>query len=407
MPQHDDGTARHREATLVQAVAGYRPDQFLFASPHATLLTIGPVQPLSHSAVPLAQRASQALADAATQHGALPPVLIGAVPFDVMQPARLAVTTQYLRGGAAQAYVTEAAGPTRAPLIARTQPWPLPADFESAVAQALTEQREGELTKVVLARTLRLRFDGELDVAALLSTLLRRHARRAYTYAVPAADDASQPVAERSVFVGASPELLVRRQGSRIFLNPLAGSAARRHDQDEDVTVGLQLLKSAKDLHEHAIVTESIARVLHPFCRSLNVPSSPSLIMTDALWHLSTEIEGELMDASLSSLDLALALHPTPAVCGNPRGLAQSAIARLEPFDRALFAGFVGWMDGTGDGEWAVALRCAECAARTATLYAGAGIVPGSDPQRELQETQTKFRTMLSAMGVDQAIAAR
>ena len=113
-----------------------------------------------------------------------------------------------------------------------------------------------------------------------------------------------------------------------------------------------------------------------------------------------------MIDPSLTSLDLALALHPTPAVCWHPLSVARAAIAGLEPFDRSLFAGFVGWMDAAGDVEWVVALRCADCATRSATLYAGAGIVAGSNPQAERLETQTKFRTMLSAMGVDQAIAA-
>ncbi len=124
------------------------------------------------------------------------------------------------------------------------------------------------------------------------------------------------------------------------------------------------------------------------------------------MWHLSTTIEGELADPTTTSLDLAYALHPTPAVGGFPTALAKTAIAELETFDRGLFAGFVGWMDAAGDGEWAVSLRCALCEPHQATLYAGAGIVPGSVPAAETAETQTKFRTMLNALGLERALSA-
>ena len=176
-----------------------------------------------------------------------------------------------------------------APLLqAQTTPWPAPQDFETSVEQALVQLRQGPLSKVVLARTLRLQFDRDLDVSALLTTLLRKHPQ-AYTYAVPVTRAQDQ---DASVFVGATPELLVRREGMRVFLNPLAGSAARRHDPSDDDAVAQALMRSDKDLREHAVVIDAIAHVLRPLCKTLHVPEAPSLISTDALWHLSTVIEG-------------------------------------------------------------------------------------------------------------------
>lgn len=119
------------------------------------------------------------------------------------------------------------------------------------------------------------------------------------------------------------------------------------------------------------------------------------------MWHLSTELKGELTDLSVSSLELAAALHPTPAVCGTPTNAAKEAIKQIEPFDRGFFTGMVGWCDADGDGEWVVTIRCAEAEEHALRLYAGAGIVAGSKPEEELAETSAKFRTMLLAMGMN------
>lgn len=161
------------------------------------------------------------------------------------------------------------------------------------------------------------------------------------------------------------------------------------------------MLSSAKDLHEHAVVADAVAAALRPFCRTLDVPEKPSLIKTETMWHLSSVIKGELSDPSVTALELAAALHPTPAVCGTPTDLAREAILSIEPFDRDFFTGMVGWCDDAGDGEWIVTIRCAEAEERSLRLYAGAGVVAGSKPEDELQETSAKFRTMLRAMGVN------
>ncbi|MBV8195610.1 MAG: chorismate-binding protein, partial [Candidatus Dormibacteraeota bacterium] len=147
---------------------------------------------------------------------------------------------------------------------------------------------------------------------------------------------------------------------------------------------------------------DAVADTLAPFCSELEVDRQPSLHATATLWHLRTSIRGRLRDDSPDALTLAAALHPTPAVCGMPPDAALSLIRELEPFDRRFYAGIVGWVDARGDGEWVIALRCAEIMGRTARLYAGAGIVSGSDPAAEDREADVKFGAMLRALGVAQ-----
>jgi isochorismate synthase len=211
----------------------------------------------------------------------------------------------------------------------------------------------------------------------------------AYTFAAPTAT---------GTIVGASPELLVSRFGREVRSNPLAGSAARAGDPAEDRENGERLLASAKDHEEHAIVVEAIARTLEPRCRELSWDREPVLLETPNVWHLSTRFRGLLRGPAPSALDLVRELHPTPAVAGEPRDAALAAIERLEPFDRGAYAGPVGWVDASGDGEWAIALRCAELQDDRATLYAGAGIVADSDPADEVDETDRKFRAFLDAL---------
>ena len=390
----------------------YTGVEHIFASPCATFIAADAVPLVLDPHRSLSQQVTAAL-QAAQHAGAGPaPVVLGALPFDQGGVAALGVSSRYqrwaplARAGAVApadtgqpAVFLESAGDTQ---IVSRRAWPDASVYEAAVDTALERFHPDTLSKVVLSRTLEVTADKPLDRAQLLHRLLVKNPH-GLTYAVPLTESDAQGTP--GVFIGASPELLVRRIGNRVFLNPLAGSAPRRHDAEHDVQTGQALLASRKDLAEHAIVIDAIVAVLRPLCKRLDVPSGPSLTATDALWHLSTVIEGELADAATTALDLAYALHPTPAVCGHPLRAAQQAIAELEPFDRGLFAGFVGWMDAQGDGEWAVTLRCAKLVGAHAVLYAGAGIVPGSVPALETAETQTKFRTMLSAMGLDTTLA--
>ncbi|MEV1178713.1 chorismate-binding protein, partial [Nonomuraea sp. NPDC049784] len=170
----------------------------------------------------------------------------------------------------------------------------------------------------------------------------------------------------------------------------------------EDQAIGQRLLNSVKDRHEHRLVVDAVAAALAAHCDHLHVPE-PTLLATPTMWHLATPIIGRLTTPAPSSVELAAALHPTPAVCGTPTAEAASLIAELEGglgVDRGYFAGLVGWQDAAGDGEWAIALRggVLEESQQRLRLYAGAGIVAGSDPDHELAETDAKFLTMLRAL---------
>jgi isochorismate synthase len=268
-------------------------------------------------------------------------------------------------------------------------PEPLPDAYEGAVAEAVDMIHQGRLSKVVLARTIRVEAGRTLDPRGLL-----RHLRAVepdgYSFAVN--------TGEGRTLIGASPELLLSRFGREIRANPLAGSAPRAGDPAEDRENAERLGSSPKDRREHAIVVEDVFRTLHPLCRELAYDHGPQLLATANVWHLSTRFRGVLKDPSVTALDLVRALHPTPAVCGTPRGEAMRTIAELEPVPRGAYAGAVGWMDADGDGVWALALRCAELDGSTARLFAGAGIVADSDPSAELDETERKFRAFLDSL---------
>jgi isochorismate synthase len=199
--------------------------------------------------------------------------------------------------------------------------------------------------------------------------------------------------------VGASPELLLSRRGALVVSAPLAGSVPRSRDASEDEQRAARLLRSAKDRHEHRFVVEQILDGLRPFTTDLHFEREPTVTATHSMWHLSTRISGRLRDLGTSSLRLALALHPTPAVCGTPTERAADFIAAAEPFDRGYFTGTLGHMDATGDGDWIVTIRCAEVGPSGVRVFAGAGIVEHSVPALELEETDAKMQTMLAALG--------
>jgi isochorismate synthase len=186
-----------------------------------------------------------------------------------------------------------------------------------------------------------------------------------------------------------------------VTCQPFAGSAPRSADSDLDAATGAALADSAKNRHEHQLVIDTTAEVLRPLCNELTIAPTPKLSRTAALWHLRTPISGRLRDTSTTALDLALALHPTPAVGGVPPDAAAKLIATLEG-DRGFYAGAVGWCDARGDGAWAVSIRCAQLSAdrRTALAHSGGGIVAESDPDDEVAETTMKFVTILTALGV-------
>ncbi|AOX99749.1 isochorismate synthase [Jeongeupia sp. USM3] len=372
---------------------------FFFASPrltflghglHARLRSPGREALLAHQVGELFASARQA--------GIAAPVLAGALPFDADDAAVLFVPERTHRAGRLAHAQIRAAAPR--PLHGRIRQVPEAAVYHHAVDEALRRFATTALEKVVLSRALEVHAPGGIDVRALL-TQLAAHNPNGFTFALDLFERGGHSIHRPLRLMGASPELLVSRHGRTLTANPIAGTLPRSKDPVEDEARGHSLLASAKDLHEHALVVDAVAKSLAPLCRTLVVPPRPSLIKTATLWHLSTLVHGEVADPATSALDLAQALHPTPAVCGHPRALAHAAIRELEPFERGLFTGMVGWLDETGDGEWAVTIRCAEVDADKVRLFAGAGIVPASTPESELNETAAKFRTMLNAMGLD------
>ena len=336
-----------------------------------------------------------------------PPLLVGSVPFDpalggrFMFPARTVRrdregetwSLELVRPGAARPEEHPGGAPSASP----SEPFsgmqlfnePSVELYEEAVAGAVEEIHEGTLRKVVLARTLRVEAGRALDPTQLLQRL-RAVEPECYAFAMD--------LDEGRTIVGASPELLVSRSGREVRANPLAGSAPRAGDPDQDRANAEALGSSAKDRQEHAIVVEAVFRALQPLCDDLRHDPEPTLLPTANVWHLSTRFRGSLRDPAVSSLDLVRALHPTPAVCGDPQDRAMRMIRDLEPVPRDHYAGAVGWMDANGDGVWALALRCAELRGETARLFAGAGIVADSLPALELEETERKFRAFLDSL---------
>ncbi|MEV8633920.1 isochorismate synthase [Streptosporangium sp. NPDC051023] len=371
----------YEAVTASELLYGYRPGlSCLFSSPQHTLLGLG-VADVVPPAATLRELAGR-VRDRAS-------LVIGAIPFDDPGSAHLVVPEQ--------ARWADPFVPCEPPEAEPAQPWrivavPSPADHRKGVRRALELLEQGALDKIVLARSLELTRPEPADVVTMVRRLASRDPH-GHIFAVP--------LPGGRTLVGASPELLVSRAGPAVVANPLAGSAPRSADPDEDRRRAAALLCSAKDQREHAVVVEAVADALAPHCRALSVPSEPSLICTATMWHLSSRVTGRLTDPGTTSLDLAVALHPTPAVCGTPTAAARTAIAGIEPFDRGFYTGTVGWCDASGDGEWAVTIRCAEVSETGVRLFAGGGIVAGSVPEDELEETSAKFRTLLHALGLD------
>ncbi|MES9608518.1 isochorismate synthase [Actinomadura sp. NPDC000929] len=241
----------------------------------------------------------------------------------------------------------------------------------------------GHLGKVVLARDLTVRADTPIDARVLLQRLAARYPG-CYTFSCAG-------------MVGATPELLIRRTGGDIESLVLAGTTARGDTPADDQARAARLFTSAKDREEHRYAAEMVRDALTPLCAHLTVPDEPELLTLPNVLHLASPLRGRLA-ADRSVLDVVAALHPTPAVCGTPTDTAMDLIRELEGMDRGRYAGPVGWVDARGDGEWGIALRCAEIDGTRARLFAGCGIVADSDPDAELAEARAKFRPMQYAL---------
>lgn len=360
-------------------------DGFVLSGPERTLRARGSVAAFDDH-----QAARAALAAGQSQ------LLVGALAFDHEHPCALTTPESF----------AFSPGPWRSPqslpdspAIRVTAQAPTPEEHIERVNQLIARVRSGELDKVVAARSVLLEADRPISRTALLSRLIAQDPK-GNGFTVDLTPAGGEHVGR--ALVGASPETLIRRHGDQVTCWPLAGTVARSTDPVADAAAAAELLESAKNQHEHAFVVDWLRDVLGPLCERLDIPTAPTLIATPDLWHLGTRITGTLASGStVTSLDLALALHPTPAVCGTPQAAAMAAIRETEE-DRGFYAGAVGWCDGRGDGDWMVAIRCAELSADrlSARAFAGGGIVAGSDATEELAETDAKLRTLLTALGV-------
>lgn len=344
------------------------------------------------------------------------PVAIGALPFDPTAPASLVISratvgrsedgtrwiTTLIDRDAPPAHHDDLAGrviermltgvprhgdpePVAAPVsdirITSSRP---PLDWCNAVQQARNELRSGAADKVVLAREVVVRADAELSRTAILDRL-----RRAYPSCMLYAVDG---------FIGATPELLVSRLEDNVRSHPMAGTTPRSADPTTDARLAAALLASTKDREEHRITIDMVHDTLLRYCSYIDEEAEPSIVAMANVSHLATLVEGRLSSPPASAIELMTALHPTPAVCGSPRDAALALIERYEHLDRGPYAGPVGWVDAAGNGEWAVGLRCAVLDGPTARLFAGVGVVPDSDPEAELAETQAKLQAVLAAV---------
>ncbi len=258
--------------------------------------------------------------------------------------------------------------------------------WEQAVAEAVAAIKAGDLRKVVLARDVFGAADEPIDARVLLHRLAARYPD-CFTFACDG-------------MIGATPELLVSRDGHQVSALVLGGTLPRGADPAQDEALGAELLASAKNNEEHAYAVVSIREALEPLCQTLEVEARPALLKFPNLQHLGTRVRGTLADGGTpkSALALAAAVHPPAAVCGTPTGAALDLIRELEHMDRERYAGPVGWMDAEGNGEWGIALRCAQLSGRTARLFAGCGIVADSQPAAELAETLVKLQPMRGAL---------
>ena len=265
-----------------------------------------------------------------------------------------------------------------------TQP---PARWQRSVAEAVERINRGEVDKVVLARDVVATSSEPLDARNLLNRLARKYPE-CWAFAVDG-------------LLGATPELLVRRRGDIVTSRVLAGTIRRGSDTHADEDLAEALLASDKDREEHEYAVSSVAQALAAHCTDLDVPEEPRLLRLANVQHLATDVNGRLAD-EVPVLSLAASLHPTAAVCGTPTERAANVIRALEGMDRGRYAGPVGWMDAHGDGEFGIALRCGEIDSsdpHRIRLFAGCGLVAGSDPVSELEETRAKLEPMRFALG--------
>lgn len=261
-------------------------------------------------------------------------------------------------------------------------------EWIASVKQAIDRMKNHEMEKVVLAREVRLGFEYPVSIESVLHELLVREIS-SYVFVLES---------EKDCFIGATPERLVRKEGKKLLSTCLAGSTPRGKTNEEDLSLGEALLQDTKNRREHQIVVDMIKAALSPDCLQLDIPETPVLMKLNHIQHLYTPVIGLGRD-EVSLLNLVERLHPTPALGGWPKEKSVEVIREIEPLDRGLYGGPLGWMDGSGNGEFVVAIRSALIQADQVSLFAGCGVVADSDPEAEYQETKVKIKPMLTALG--------
>ena len=261
-----------------------------------------------------------------------------------------------------------------------------PAEWQLRVAKAIEEIEKTDLEKVVLARDLIVNSHRPIDARKILRNLGSEYPST-WIFAVDG-------------LVGATPELLLRLSRGMVTSRVLAGTISKTGDDDKDLALAASLARSSKDLEEHEYAVRSVADALDSFCTSTNVPESPFVLHLANVMHLATDVTGALIESkkNVDAFTILEKLHPSAAVCGTPTNIAAQVIKRIEGMSRGRYAGPVGWLDARGDGELGIALRCGQIKDNEIQIYAGCGIVAGSNPEKELSESNAKFAPMRSAL---------
>ncbi len=361
---------------------------------------------LTRDGVGVAGRGTFARVDAAHITGVLAGLgdrvcAIGARPFDPSAPWDLVIPAHQVRidpdGTVTETHLGDPRAPVTDPIRAdttdvdtgdvRIRPVEDPADWMRRVVEATDLIRAGAADKIVLARA--------VDAIGAAPFAPRRIAERL------AGRFAGCYIFRVDGLVGASPELLVERTGSTVRSQPMAGSAQRDADPDRDDALQAELFASPTYRHEHQLTIDMVHDTLLDYTSYLDFEPEPSIVALANVAHLATRVEGELSDPPASVLELQQALHPTPAVSGRPRDAAVAAIRRLESTERDRYAGTIGWVDGAGNGTWAVTIRCAQIDPhdpRRVRVHAGCGLVADSEPERELAESEAKLQALLGVL---------
>ncbi len=381
------------ELATVDLVALGARSELLWRSTDSTLVGAGKMHAIDVS-LANADSVRTSLADAG--EGA---IAFGALPFDRAAAGKMHVPEIVLSERGGVRYLTFPSDRSEADVaaelleLAAAPLAPMPRSIRLELERSATAWRDDvvgaardhlndtDTRKAVFARQLLLHADRPFSVGEIVIDLAERFPM-AQVFAIDG-------------FVGASPEVLVSRNDRVVRAHPLAGTAARRSDPDDDAQVVQELLASSKDRVEHKITIDWLLTELLPFCSYVDAEPEPSVMSLSNVHHLGTIVEGVLSAPPASVLDLVAAVHPTPAVGGDPQKLALELIEQLEGFDRARYAGPAGWIDADGNGEFAVSVRTAQIDGPAASICSGVGVVALSDPAAELRETQAKFRAML------------